>query len=121
MPSSGSPDAPDTYAMRPEPGDPESALAIEGIASVSVDAAVDQIRRWVARFADEPTEWVTATTITTSSFWATQEDLADVSRQLQEITEHLSGRDRNPTLRPHGARPVRLFASTAIDVEREQR
>lgn len=111
----------DTLTVRPEPGDSESALAVEGAASVSVDAAVDRIRRWVAQFAVEPTEWVAASTITTSSFWATQQELAEVSRQLEEITGHLGGRDRDATLRPDGARPARLFASTAIDIERERR
>lgn len=109
------------HDMRPDPEDPDSARAIEGIASAAIDYAVERVRRWVATFADEPTEWVNATTITNSTFWATDEELAEVSRRLQTITDHLGGRNRDPMQRPPGARPVRLFASTAIDVEREGR
>lgn len=107
--------------MRPDPDNPAQLRALSELAGFAVEHEVEHIRNWVSHIADESTEWIDATTITSSAFWATREELAEVSRTLQQISERFAGRELDPTQRPEGSRPVRTFAVASIHIEREQR
>lgn len=107
--------------LRPDLDDPSSVRAVEAIAGVYLDHELTRIRQWIARFAEEPAEWVHASTIAGSGFWATAEELAEVSQQLQSIADRFAGRQEDPSLRPPGSRPVRLLAVTSVDLEQERR
>ncbi len=107
--------------IRPDLDDPSSVRAVEAIAGVFLDREVARIRAWIAGVADEPAEWVHASTIAGAGFWATAEVLAEVSEQLQSISDRFAGRQQDPSKRPPGARPIRLLAVTSVDVEQERR
>lgn len=107
--------------MRPDPENPAQLRALSELAGFAVEHEVEHIRHWVSHIADEQPDWVDASTITSSTFWATREELAEVSRTLQQISDRFAGRVLDPALRPEGARPVRTFAVASIHIEREER
>ena len=107
--------------IRPDFHDPASVRAVEVMAGLYVEHEVERIRAWLATGPHESPEWVHASTITGSAFWATLDELAEVSQALQSLTDRFEGRGADPSLRPPGARPVRLFGVTSIDVEQERR
>ncbi len=107
--------------IRPDLDDPSSVRAVEAIAGVFLDREVARIRAWIAGVAEESEEWVHASTIAGAGFWATAEELAEVSEQLQSISDRFAGRQQDPSKRPPGARPIRLLAGTSVDVEQERR
>ena len=107
--------------IRPDFDDPASVRAVEVMAGLYLEHEVERIRAWLATGPNQAPEWVHASTITGSGFWATVDELAEVSGALQSLTDRFAGRGTDPTLRPPGARPVRLFAVTSVDVEQERR
>jgi DNA-binding transcriptional ArsR family regulator len=107
--------------IRPDEDDPDSIRAVEAMAELYVEHSVEHIRRWLARFDQEPPAWNNAATVTGSSFWATQDELAELTRSIQGLADAFEGRSADPSKRPPGARPVRLFAAAHVDVGREQR
>ncbi len=107
--------------IRPTHDDPAQLRAIETIATMVIEHEAERSRAWVAQMPDEPAEWVDASTVTGSSFWATAEELAEVSKALQGIAERFEGRVQDPSLRPPGARPVHVFATAGVDIEQERR
>ena len=102
---------------RPDAAVPGSMHALQELASLTVAREADRVTRYIAGAADEPDEWVQATTITTSAFWATAEELAELSAEVQRLTERFSGRGSDPAARPDGARLARLFATVHPDAE----
>ena len=103
--------------MRPEPADEASALAAQSLALLTIDHAVAVSRASFERLAAEADEWTQASTVTGSRFWATAEELAELSRELQAITDRFEGRSADPSKRPEGARPARLLALAHPDLE----
>lgn len=108
----------DRIDARPDPDVPGSVTAVRELASLSVSREAERISRFLARIDEEAPEWVEAVTLTRSSFWATAEEMAQLSRDLQEIAhERFGGRSADPSLRPPGARFGRLFAAVHPDPE----
>lgn len=99
-----------SWDMRPAPGSPASRRAMQEIATLGLDAEWERTRAAFAQLEDEPEEWVQASTFTRSTFWATAEELAELSRDLQTITDRFAGRGADPSKRPSGARFARLVA-----------
>ncbi|MGC5584883.1 ArsR/SmtB family transcription factor [Ornithinimicrobium sp. W1665] len=100
---------------RPDPRVPGSMHAVQELAALTVTREADRVARFLARAVDEPQEWIEATTITTSAFWATAEELAELGSQVQRLTDRFQGRRSDPTTRPVGARHVRLLATLNPD------
>jgi hypothetical protein len=69
----------------------------------------------------EPPEWMDAVTVSGAGFWATAEELTEFSETLQHLTDRFAGRSEDPSQRPAGARPIRLFAVATVDVDQEAR
>lgn len=107
--------------IRPDDDEPESVRAVGEIAQLFVEHSVEGIRHWVAQLPTESSEWVQASTVTGSRFWATAEELAEFSQIIQNLTAPFKGRNHDSTLRPEGARPISLFAAAHVDVVRERR
>jgi len=99
----------------------ESIRAVGEVAQLFVDHSVEGIRHWLAQVANEPLEWINASTIHGSSFWATADELAELSEVIQSITAPYRGRNDDPAQRPEGSRPISMFAATRVDVDRERR
>lgn len=79
---------------------------------MGLDAEWRRARDFYLQIDAEPDEWVQASTFTRSAFWATRDELAELSRDLQEITNRFAGRSADPSLRPPGARYARYVAVT---------
>lgn len=107
--------------VRPDDADPESVHAVGAMAQVYLEHGAEALRAWLSRLPSEPPEWVHATTLTGSSFWATSDELADLSKALQTMADRFRTRNHDPEQRPPGARPVRLFAAAHVDVDKERR
>ncbi|MGH8776789.1 MAG: helix-turn-helix domain-containing protein [Jiangellaceae bacterium] len=105
--------------MRPDVDDAASVRAVEALAAVVVEREAARTLGWLRRMPNEAPDWVDASTISRSSFWATAEELAEVSATLQAIAERFAGRWEKPGERPEGARPVRVFATAMPDAEQE--
>lgn len=107
--------------LHPDPSDPASVRAAEAMAGLFVEHEVERIRAWLTHFPSESPEWMNASTVSGSAFWATANELADVSRTLHGIADRFEGRGEDASRRPAGARPIRLFAVTSVDIEQEAR
>lgn len=107
--------------IRVDPDQAGAATAVGGIALAHVDREVAHVRRWLERLDREPHEWIDASTVSNSTTWLTAEELAGLSRTIQELTAPFAGRNADPAKRPPGARPIRVFATTIVDTEREDR
>jgi len=105
------------FDLRPDPGAPGSVHAVQAVASVGLESEFHRALEWFARVDREDDEWVQATTFTRSSFWATVEELAELSRDVQNLTDRFAGRHADPSKRPPGARYSRMFAVVNPDAE----
>ncbi|MET0811856.1 MAG: helix-turn-helix domain-containing protein, partial [Microbacterium sp.] len=99
-----------SWDMRPDPELPGSLAALSELATLGLDAEWQRARTFFLEIEGETDDWVQASTFTRSTFWATAEELADLSRDLQRITERFAGRSADPSLRPPGARFSRMMA-----------
>lgn len=98
------------WDMRPDPGEPASLRALQELAAMGLDAEWARLRAYYGQMDRDADEWVQASTFTRSAFWATAEELAQVSLELQSIAERFAGRIADPSLRPAGARFARVVA-----------
>lgn len=101
--------------------EPESRRAVGEVARLFVDHSVEGIHHWLAEVTDETLEWINASTVYGSSFWATADELAELSQSIQSITAPYRGRNEDPARRPEGSRPITMFAAAHVDVGRERR
>lgn len=108
------------FDMRPDPDVPGSLVAVQAVAALGLESEFLRAMDWFARIDRERDEWVQATTFTRSSFWATAEELAQLSREVQDITERFAGRHTDPSRRPAGARYSRFFAVVNPEPEAER-
>lgn len=96
--------------LRPDPEVAGSLRAVQAVAELGLETAYLRARDYFAHADAEDDTWVQASTFTRSTFWATADELAELSRDLQEITERFAGRHTDPSKRPPGARYARMFA-----------
>ena len=108
------------FDMRPDPDVPGSLLAVQAVASLGLESEFLRAMDWFSRIDRESDEWVQATTFTRSSFWATAEELAQLSRDVQNLTERFAGRHTDPSKRPEGARFSKFFAVVNPEPEPER-
>jgi DNA-binding transcriptional ArsR family regulator len=107
--------------LRPDVNDPNSLRAVEAMASVFVDREVEHIHRWLAQATTESPEWINGSTVTGASIWATAEEMDELSKTLQSLSDRFEDRRSDPGNRPAGARPIRIFTAVHLDVAKEER
>ena len=100
---------------RYDPEQPESLRAAGELARIVVDQEAGRVAHWFDSAPRQPHEWLLASVMTKSSFWATPEELTELSRELQAITDRFEGRWTHPELRPEGSRPARFFGVVNAD------
>jgi len=98
--------------------DPASVHAMREVAALVLEREAQRVRDWIRSADVEPQEWVEASTVATSSFWATAEEMAEVSASLAALTDRFKDRWGDPTRRPAGARLVRLLGAVTADPAR---
>jgi len=100
----------DGHRVSPEPGDPGSVRAVGEVAGLLAAREFERIRVFLDGVAQESADWMLASTVARSSFWATSEELTALSEEVSRLSERFAGRSDDPALRPPGARRARLFA-----------
>jgi len=102
--------------VRPSESVPGSRRAVAELAALQVLRQAERLRAFLATMPSEAEEWVQASTITTSTFWATADEMAHLSTHVQNVAaEWFGGREADPSLRPAGARRSHLFAGINPD------
>lgn len=102
--------------FRPAPEDPASVDQSTTLASIYVEREAARILDFLAdapgalQNGPEAEQWLDSITITTSRFWATAEEMAQLALDIQQLTDRFTGRRDDPSKRPEGARPGHLFA-----------
>ena len=109
------------HDIRPNDEDPDSVRAVRATAELYLEHEAEQVRAWLAAATQESADWNQASTLCGLDFWATADEMADLSREVQSLADRFDARRTDPSLRPAGARPVRLFAAVHADVGKEQR
>lgn len=103
------------YDLRPRQDLPGSATAVAEVAALHMLRETERVHRYLGQLDRESPAWSNAATVTSSSFWATAEETAQLSEELRALTERFAGRSEDPSLRPDGARQVRLFGTVNPD------
>ncbi len=98
-----------------DPDVPESLPATSAVADLVLGQEAARVRAWLASAAAEDPRWLLASTLSSSSFYATREELDALAREVEALTDRFAGRWEDPALRPEGARPARLFAVVNAD------
>ena len=103
----------------PDFDDPASVRAVGALAELTLLRETERIGAFLSNIHRLPPELRDAVGLLKSTFWATPDELAELSRDLQEITGRFSDRWDRPDLRPDGARMATLFAALnpELDVE----
>ncbi|MFI9485608.1 ArsR/SmtB family transcription factor [Promicromonospora sp. NPDC052451] len=104
------------YSVRPDLADPESWPAAQAFGSMFVAEQFAALQRWLADAGRDDPAWVYATTQTHQEFWVTRDELDDLSRRLEELTEPFRGRAEDPSRRPQGARRAHLFGAVWSEI-----
>lgn len=99
--------------------DPASVGALREVAMLELERESQRVRDWIGRADGEPREWSEASVISRSTFWATAEEMAEVSGALSRLAERFTPRWDDPAKRPRGSRIVRLFGATTVDPVRD--
>jgi len=104
-----------------DPDVPESLHAAGAVAGLVLDQEADRVRAWLAAAPAEDPQWLLASTMSGASFYATREELDALAREVEALTDRFAGRWDDPSLRPEGARPARLFAVVNADPPQDPR
>lgn len=102
--------------LRPNPHDPQSIRSSGTIAALYVQHEANRIVDFLTRHGLGDEQWLPGTTVNTSAFWATPEELAEVAEQVHTIVERFRGR-KDPAKRPPGSRKAHLFATLNPDFD----
>jgi DNA-binding transcriptional ArsR family regulator len=108
---------PAQFDLRPDPAVPGSLRAVQAVAEMGLAAEFQRVADFFARADHEPDEWVQASAFTRAAFWATAEELAELNRGIQQLTDRFAPRRTDPSARPRGARHARLVAIANPDPE----
>lgn len=100
--------------MSSEGLDEPGALAAEAATEAFLDHELARMKDRLRRQSLEPAEWREASHLLGSTTWVTSAELREIKDQLMEITCRYLDRTRDPSLRPAGAREVRIFSATSV-------
>ncbi len=94
---------------------PGSVHAVSAMASIFVHRQLDRIQSWLQRASQLPVEDIDVSTVTSSSFHATHDEIRQFREDLWELARRFDGRWQHPELWPEGSVPVQLFSVVNID------
>lgn len=89
---------------------PESVQATSALGLAFLEFQAGLMRDWLERAHRTEPEWALATTQASSHLWMSRDEMAEVSEAIVALSDRFAGRWEDPSLRPPGARPVRVFA-----------
>ncbi|MBD8043200.1 helix-turn-helix transcriptional regulator [Arthrobacter sp. Sa2BUA2] len=94
---------------------PGSVHAVSAMAGMFIHRQLDRIQSWLQRAPELPVEDIDVSTITSSRFHATHEEIRQFREEVWELARRFDERREHPELRPEGSVPVQLFAVVNID------
>lgn len=94
-----------------DPENPASGPALTELVGLMLNREVERFRAFIASNPQQPTGWQDTVSVTTSSFWATADELRELVETVTHLVDRFAGRQQDPSLRPEGARPARLLAA----------
>lgn len=97
--------------------EPGSLRAVTELARITVERESARISEWLDRASAMPPEWLDASTMTRATFWATAEEMAELTAEIEGLAARFDGRAEDPALRPDGARSAHLWAVAHGDVD----
>ncbi|ANZ42486.1 hypothetical protein BBK82_04585 [Lentzea guizhouensis] len=103
--------------ISPEGLDEEGALAAEAAGMAFLDQEFERIRERTRQREHVAQEWRDFVGIDGRTMFVTQEEMAQLHAEMAELLDRFNERTGDPSLRPEGARPVRLFLSVAVAPE----
>lgn len=92
--------------------DPDTSAAADALGSAFLDWELARIR--AVAHADKPAGWEGATYTGGATLWLTPEELRSIRQGYVDLIAPYVERLSDPTLRPEGGRPVRLFATANL-------
>lgn len=98
-----------------DPADPTSFHAMSELVGLVLTREAERVRTFMATNPHRPDAWRDTVSVTTSSFWATADEMRELIETLTRLTDRFAGRTEDPSLRPEGARLGRLFATVNPD------
>lgn len=105
--------------ITPDPLDPASRRAVLELGEISVrreaERYIDHLRHLDHDGVADP-ELIPLTQLTTSAFWATPAETAELIEGLHALMKRFDGRTVDPAIRPGGARMMRLFTAINPDM-----
>lgn len=104
-----------SFSVQPDPQVAGSTEAAQAFAELYLRQVFDDLVSWVRGVDQDSPEWLFATTQSKSSFWATSDELYQLSREIEQLTDRFAGRSTDPGLRPPGARRAYFFGATHAD------
>ncbi|MBG6084039.1 winged helix-turn-helix domain-containing protein [Zhihengliuella flava] len=110
-----------TYTQQIDPESPGSDTAVAEMARLSFGREADRLRHLLAALPDLTPEDANRNTLSTSTFYVTNEELAELRTDLLALAERFAGRARDPRTRPNGARQVHLLAALTLDLDEAHR
>ncbi|MCG7286516.1 winged helix-turn-helix domain-containing protein [Cellulomonas sp. ACRRI] len=105
--------------ITPDPLDPASRRAVLELAEISVrreaERYIDHLRHLDHEGVADP-ELIPLTQLTTSAFWATPAETAELIEGMHALMKRFDGRTADPAIRPGGARMMRLLTAINPDM-----
>ena len=89
--------------------DPEMRAAADQLSAVQLGRYVRRAEDFLARRADESTEWRAVTGFSDALLHVTPDELADLTRRMDALLAEYDDRITDPAARPAHTRPIALF------------
>lgn len=92
--------------------DDEGQLAVEALSEVFIDHHAAQHKEFIRRASREPEEWRRSAGSWSTTPYLTAAEFAEVAAEYEAICARYRDRIADPSLRPEGSRPVRLYLTS---------
>lgn len=109
------------HNFRPALGSAAGFAALAEMMSFHTDYQFTRLRESIHALGRDDQVWQDASTVTSSGFWATADELAEIERELTSIAMRFAARNEHASERPAGSRPITFFAAALVDYAREER
>lgn len=94
--------------LQPVPEQPGSYAAVAQVALLQVLREAERIQQFLHQAHEVEHEWIEASSVNQSSFWATADELRQLGDDVRDLVTRFADRS-DPTKRPEGARRAHLF------------
>jgi hypothetical protein len=98
------------------PGDDvESRVAAYQFREFFLDNETNRLRQWGRRSHDDDPAWRDALGLSGATLFVTLDELTEINDSITEVLMRFADRRGDPSTRPAGTRPVRLFVGLSTE------